>query len=383
MLRNPFTPVFGGKPDCFFGRKNILRRFEAALVDRGSEDRALFITGSRGYGKTALLEQLSRRASDAGWLSVDVGPDNPIDTIMRYLVPFDESTKTVDPEIEVSVFGTGGKLRAGSNSKTVKYSRDDFEYLFVQACSKPGFKLFVTVDEIQKVSLDDVALISGAFQMASRKGYDTMLAVAGLPYAHEQVIQHDGCTFLRRAAHESLGPLAPSDVVTAFAETFGKVKGLDVEAAAVDALVAASKGHPYVMQLEGFYAVEAAGDSSRSGCLKVDDVVTILERVKTTYWRRAIKPLVDEMPDSELAYVRAMARSLDDDRVARTGDIAQALGKAANDVGGPRRRLIDDGIVASPAHGTLVFLIPYLAEFLLEEQPSRKDALELVLAWKM
>lgn len=48
MFENPFVPVFGGKPDFFFGRKELLNRFTFALVDRGSEDRALFITGNRG-----------------------------------------------------------------------------------------------------------------------------------------------------------------------------------------------------------------------------------------------------------------------------------------------------------------------------------------------
>lgn len=52
---------------------------------------------------------------------------------MRHLVPFDEATKTIDPEVEISVMGTGGSLRAGSSSKTVRYERDDFEYVFLNA----------------------------------------------------------------------------------------------------------------------------------------------------------------------------------------------------------------------------------------------------------
>ena len=62
MFTNPFTPIFGGKPGLFFGRTDILRRFDLAMVDQGSEDRAIFFTGTRGCGKTALLEQLSIRA---------------------------------------------------------------------------------------------------------------------------------------------------------------------------------------------------------------------------------------------------------------------------------------------------------------------------------
>ena len=62
MFSNPFSPIFGGKPDVFFGRDRILSLFDLAMVDSGSDERAIFITGARGSGKTALLEQLSIRA---------------------------------------------------------------------------------------------------------------------------------------------------------------------------------------------------------------------------------------------------------------------------------------------------------------------------------
>ena len=62
MFSNPFSPIFGGKPGVFFGREQILKLFDHAMIDLGSDDRALFITGTRGSGKTALLEQLSIRA---------------------------------------------------------------------------------------------------------------------------------------------------------------------------------------------------------------------------------------------------------------------------------------------------------------------------------
>ena len=57
-IRNPFTPSFGGLPEYFAGRTDLIRRVENALEDAGSPDRALFLTGCRGSGKTALLERL-------------------------------------------------------------------------------------------------------------------------------------------------------------------------------------------------------------------------------------------------------------------------------------------------------------------------------------
>mgnify|MGYP002627015587 CR=1 FL=1 len=85
MFANPFTPIFGGKPDFFFGRKDILARFDRALVVRGSEDRTLFITGTRGSGKTALVEQLSLRATAAGWDAIDLTADNALQSFFRQI----------------------------------------------------------------------------------------------------------------------------------------------------------------------------------------------------------------------------------------------------------------------------------------------------------
>lgn len=385
MYKNPFTPLFGGRPDCFFGRENILRRFDAALVDKGSDARALFITGSRGYGKTALLEQLSLRANASGRNVIDVGPDNPIGGIMRHLIPFDETTKTVDPEVEVNVFGTGGKVRAGSSSKTVRYDRDDFEYVFLDACEQNNLKPFVTIDEIQKVALDDVALICEAFQMASRKGYDVMIAVAGLPYGYESIIHHEGCTFMRRAVCESLGPLLPAEVKSAFQKTFKQIKDLSLSEDALHKLLTDSKGHPYIMQLQGYYLINELNQQGSKGCrtLTVEDVEVVMPAVKDAYYRRALEPLVAVMPTSEVEYLQAMARVLNNERVARTGDIAKALGKEQNRLSFIRENLLNNGIVIAPERGKLMFMIPYLADYLLDDVRLLPESVESAIEWRL
>ena len=40
MFENPFSPIFGGKPEVFFGRDRILNLFELAMIDPGSDARA-------------------------------------------------------------------------------------------------------------------------------------------------------------------------------------------------------------------------------------------------------------------------------------------------------------------------------------------------------
>lgn len=223
MINNPFSPVFGGKPKLFFGRKRILSRFERVLQDEGSEDRALFVTGTHGSGKTALIEQLSLRAKRKGWLVIDLGPEDTVRTLARRLAGHDEETRTVDPQLSVSILGSGGSIGGVSTARTTRVERGDLDLLLIETCSNVDKGVMVTVDEIQKLSEDDVSAISNAFQMASRKGMDAILVVAGLPFSHDEVIRYEGCTFMRRAVHERLSLLDRSEVIAAFDGTMSRV----------------------------------------------------------------------------------------------------------------------------------------------------------------
>lgn len=385
MFENPFTPLFGGRPDFFFGREEILQRFDRAMRDYGSDYRALFITGSRGYGKTTLLEQLSSQAAKAGRTVIDVGSDNPIAGIMRHLVPYSEATKTIDPAIEVSVLGTGGAIRGGSSSRTVRYDRDDFEYLFLKTCAKEGAKLFLTIDEIQKASLEDVALIAESFQMASRKGYDVMMAIAGLPSAHEPIIQADGCTFLRRAPHEKLGPLTPADIEKAFSISFASIKGFSIEEAAFAKLVSLSKGHPYLTQLLGYYLIDSINQRGpgRSYRAAEEDVAQVGPIALEAYYHRALEPMVAVLPRSSVEYLRAMALELDGRRMASTRAIAERLGKEQKQLSMTREALLADDLVVVPERGKLAFKIPYLADYLVREAPADGTDASVVMEWGM
>lgn len=371
MFSNPFSPIFGGKPDVFFGREKILNLFEHAMIDVGSDDRAIFVTGTQGSGKTALLEQLSIRAAAKNRKVIDLGPENMVSQLIYSLTGYDEVTKTVNPQVNVNAFGFGGGVSGGSVSKTEHIGKDRLQSLLPDACSNYKKGLLVTVDEIQKVPIEDVSILCNAFQMASRKGNDIMLAVAGLPYAYSEVIKHEGCTYLRRASHEELGLFTWEEASDAFSSIFSEIKGLSVSVQLVDKLNQASYGHPYIMQLLGYHLVmHINGQGSEKKHTVTDDEVQIaIKNALFAYEQRALKPLLDELPNSEKTYLIKMAECLDTDRLADTSDIARSLGSTPNKLSKTRAYLINHGIIASPEHGKVMFCIPYLSDYVKKEEP--------------
>lgn len=384
MFENPFTPIFGGKPEHFFGRKAILSRFDSALIDRGSEDRALFVTGTRGCGKTALIEQLSRRAKAMGMKTIDVGADDTVHLLMRGLQAHEKESRGVNPQAGINVLGTGGSLGGVSSAKVTHFDRSDLQLVFLKACDEHGGGLFISIDEVQKVPEADLSAISGAFQMASRKGHNVMLALAGLPYSHDDIIQYAGCTYLRRAAHEELGLFSPAEVRDAFTESFAQVKGLDLEDDALDALIRASYGHPYVIQLLGYHTValiNARHDGTRH-VITASEAADALPLAIGAYERRALAPLIDELSPRELLFLRGMSSVLDDDRVARIADMERFLDKRQTSLSAARDSLLKIGVIIAVDRGALMFNIPYLASY-VQKAPSSDANKDLVRQWRL
>lgn len=66
--RNPFTSTLGRTPPVVVGREHYVGDFEQALYDGpGAHERISIVTGSRGIGKTVLLNELEDVAKFQAW----------------------------------------------------------------------------------------------------------------------------------------------------------------------------------------------------------------------------------------------------------------------------------------------------------------------------
>ncbi len=64
-----FQPTFGNRPNQYIGRDGVIEQFMAGLQEPvGSRNRCTLFLGQRGMGKTALLLELSDRASKDGYV---------------------------------------------------------------------------------------------------------------------------------------------------------------------------------------------------------------------------------------------------------------------------------------------------------------------------
>ena len=67
---------------------------------------------------------------------------------------------------------------------------------------------------------------------------------------------------------------------------------------------------------------------------------------------------------ADMTFLEAMSQ---DDRVSRVADLQERLGVSQGHVQSYRRRLIDAGVIYSPARGELAFIVPRLGAFIKRE----------------
>ena len=242
------------------------------------------------------------------------------------------------------------------------------------------------------MSHEDIELICNAYQLASRKGANVLLVVAGLPGSFEKISKYEGCTYMRRAAHVRLGLFTYEETVGALGGAIGSIDLLECSDDVIGFSANLCKGQPYLMQLFGFHLVELANASLLGKRNEIgrepyevlrEDAQRAFYNALPDYREGVLKPILDETPAAEMRYLRAAAAVLDDDRVATSEKIARELAvERPNELSSSRRKLIEKELIVPAGHGKVAFAVPYLADYLAEEAQNEK-VLETALGWRL
>lgn len=398
--KNPFSPGAGTPPPELAGRSAILEDAMVALerVKNGRAEKSMILVGLRGVGKTVLLGEIQHLAETVGYkvAFIEAHESRQKKTLPALLIPhlrrilFDLNRgETVSEKAKKALrvfksFISALKVKMGDlefsidiDAETGEADSGDLEVdlaaLFVaigEAAKDRYTAVAIIIDELQYVDENELSAMIMAVHRVSQKSLPLILVGAGLP----QLVGKAGNSKSyaeRLFSYPEVGALTKEDAKIALQAPV-KELGVSFSSDALDEIYHITKGYPYFLQEWGYHAWNmAAGESF---VITLDDVKKASALSIANLDKNFFRVRFDRLTPSERKYVRALAEL--GRKPQRSGDIANKLGKAVEQVAPLRAQLINKGMIYSPAHGDIAFTVPLFEEFLMREIPvfSAKDS---------
>lgn len=377
--RNPFAPTFGAEPPLLAGRDDIFRGVHDAWTTGPTHPSyTALLLGRRGTGKTVALEALRSLGRDQGWLSVSAVAATPgilnrlahgaSEHVNRHASDLAEGTLA-----DLAAAGIGLGATYDPNADLSRRLANVLRGLTAHLRAS-GTGLLVTVDELHAGDTDELRMLGIVIQEVTRLGQLPMAFVgAGLPILEDTLLADTNVTFLQRCARYEVGFLEPTEAWAALAEPV-RERGGHMPAEAVEHAVAVSQGYPFMVQLVGFHAWQAASDPTTAVTLQ--DVVDGAEIARRQVGQLVVAPMWRDLSEGSQRFLAAMAL---DDGPSRTSDIATRLGVSGGYVSVYRRRLMSSGMVAAAGNGRLDFALSATRQWIrgLDEYPLLCETLKL------
>ena len=336
------------------------------------------LLGRRGSGKTVVLEALRVLGHSRGWLSVSdaaVTPGLLNRLAHKAAAHLNLRAGELHPDIDRDLAAAGIGVGPGydPNADLSRRLPNVLSGLAAHLQSS-GAGLVVTIDELHAGDTDELRTLGVVVQDVTRIGRLPMAFIgAGLPTLEDTLLADTSITFLQRCARHEVGFLDPSAAWSALAEPV-RQHGGRMAPEAVEHAVAVAQGYPFMIQLVGFHAWEAAADPNVEVTLQ--DVEVGAETARHQVGQLVIAPMWKDLADGSRRFLAAMAL---DDGVSRTADIAARLGVSSEYVGVYRSRLMKSGMVAAAGHGRLDFALGATRQWIrgLDEYPLLCETLNL------
>lgn len=221
--------------------------------------------------------------------------------------------------------------------------RDTIEAVLNRKDAPAG--VFIPIDEVHNADPDQLAMFGNAIQHLKRQDRPVSAVVAGLP----PEVDDDLATFLGRCTKPDLEALS-ADVVRVGLQRTAPVEGGRFSGAALDLAVAVAAGHPFIVQLVGYWSWDRSGD----GRIDLPHVSGALERCEQELSKSLLQLRQPLMP-VERTYLGAMAV---DDGPSSTSEVARRMGRTDRSAGTYRRRLLDKPIIVEAGTGKVDFAVP-------------------------
>jgi hypothetical protein len=388
-IKNPFSPGAGSPPPELAGRSGILEQARVLLgrVRAKRPEKSLLLTGLRGVGKTVLLNEIDAMARNDGYRTILVEAHEGkslavllVPHLRRLLFELDRLAgvgnkakrglavlKSFVSAIKVSV----GEIDIGIDIEPEQGAADsgdievDLPGLFTavaEAAEERGVAVAILIDEIQYFSSAELSALIMAMHKMQQRQLPLVLIGAGLPILPG--LAGESKSYAERLfGFPDIGPLPEEDAAKALRDPI-EAANESIEPDAVNEIYRLTKGYPYFLQEWGYQAWNHAVQSpiTLKDVLGTSDVV--IRRLDENFFRVRF----DRLTPREKQYLRAMAEL--GHGPYRTSDIADLLKTKITTLAPVRAKLINKGMVFSPAHGDMAFTVPLFDEFMRRAIPK-------------
>ena len=390
-IKNPFSPGAGSPPPELVGRDPVLEQARILLgrVKQKKPEKSMLLTGLRGVGKTVLLNEIKRMADSDGYrtISIEAHEGKALGTLIApylrsLLYDLDRIAGTGDKvkrglAVLRSFIGalklTVGDVSIGLDIDPEKGSADsgdleiDLPNLFVaigEAAVDRKSAVAIIIDEIQYFKQKELGALIMAMHKIQQLQLPLVLLGAGLPILPG--LAGESKSYAERLfSFPNIGALSQEDTAKALQEPAQKA-GVAFENAALDEVFHLTKGYPYFLQEWGYVAWNLATTSPITLQVVRDARNTVIPRLDENFFRVRF----DRLTPSEKNFLRAIAELGAGSH--RTGDIAEILKVKVTSLGPVRAKLINKGMIYSPAHGDLDFTVPLFDAFMIRAIPTFK-----------
>jgi hypothetical protein len=388
-LTNPYAPGAGTPPPELAGRDELLRTVANALerIRRGFPAKSVLMVGLRGVGKTVLLDRMREEAEAAGLHTIRVeaperrslpamlAPELRLALLrlsrveqakdlatraLRGLAGFARALKVRYQDIEVGVDLDPEPGLADNGD--LEHDLQALLEAAGAAARGAGSALVLFVDELQYVEEDQLAALITALHRAGQRRLPVALVGAGLPQLRGQTGAAKSYAE-RLFEFPEIGPLSPEAARSAL-EKPAQAQGVAFEPAALDAILAWTRGYPYFIQEWGKHTWDAAGGSP----ITPADVDRASSAAVAALDESFFRVRYDRLTPIEKRYLRAMAELGPGPH--RSGDITDVLGRKVTSLAPTRNQLIGKGMIWSPSYGDTAFTVPLFDEFMRRIMPG-------------
>jgi hypothetical protein len=349
----------------------------------------MLLTGLRGVGKTVLLNEIKRMADNDGYrtISIEAHDDKALGPLIApylrsLLYDLNRIAGAGDKvkrglAVLRSFVGalnvTIGDVSIGLDIDPEKGSADsgdleiDLPNLFVaigEAAQDRNSAVAIFIDEIQYFSKKELGALIMAMHKIQQQQLPLVLLGAGLPILPGMA--GESKSYAERLFNfPNIGALSQADTAKALQEPAQKA-GVTFEDAALDEAFLLTKGYPYFLQEWGYVAWNLATASPITLQVVRDAKKAVIPRLDENFFRVRF----DRLTPSEKNFLRAIAEL--GPGAHRTGDIADILKVKVTSLGPVRAKLINKGMIYSPAHGDMDFTVPLFDDFMIRAIPTFK-----------